>query len=265
PPPAAWMLQGEKGTTLNLLLRTPGGVERGMSVTRSVSLNERWPLAPAPFAVESLPGGIVVVRLGSLADEELVRQFDRAFPNFGGVQGLVLDVRGVTGGRSAVGYQLLARLSDHAFAAAAWRTPEYRAGFRARDEPDSATTWYGPAPDTIFGRSDRPVYRGPLAVLASSATAGAAEDLLAAFRATDRGRIIGEPSAGDAGDAAAFPLAKRWTLALSVTRHIAPDGAAIAGVGVKPDLAVAQQVSDLLAGRDPALEKARQYVSGGGP
>src|SRR3989449_11751484 len=48
-----WMLQGEKGTTLQLLLRVPGGGERGVSVTRSAPLNHRWPLEPAAFAVRS--------------------------------------------------------------------------------------------------------------------------------------------------------------------------------------------------------------------
>src|SRR2546422_3572166 len=85
--------QGEKGTTLQLLLRVPGGGERGVSVTRSVSLNDRWPLEPAAFAVESLPGRVVIVRLNSLSDADEVRRFDRAFPDFGGVQGLVVDLR----------------------------------------------------------------------------------------------------------------------------------------------------------------------------
>src|SRR5256885_11566939 len=30
-----WMLQGEKGTTINLLVRLPGGAQRGISVIRS--------------------------------------------------------------------------------------------------------------------------------------------------------------------------------------------------------------------------------------
>src|SRR2546430_5580305 len=34
------------------------------------------------------PGGIAVVRIASLGDEEVVRQFDRAFPDFTRVQGL---------------------------------------------------------------------------------------------------------------------------------------------------------------------------------
>src|SRR5205823_1547810 len=63
----AWMLQGDKGTSLHLLIRVPGGDPRGVSVTRSLSLNDRWPLDPPAFAVDSLPGGVAVVRIGSLA------------------------------------------------------------------------------------------------------------------------------------------------------------------------------------------------------
>src|SRR5438132_1173676 len=70
---AAWMLQGDKGTTLHLLIRVPGGEPRGLSVTRSLSLNDRWPLDPPAFATESLPGGIAVVRIASLGDEEVER------------------------------------------------------------------------------------------------------------------------------------------------------------------------------------------------
>ncbi len=259
----AGMLQGEKGTTLHLLLRVPGGDQRGISVTRSVSLNDRWPLDPPAFAVESLPGSVVVARLNSLADEEVVRRFDRAFPDFAGVQGLVLDLRRATGGAAALGYRMLGRLTGRAFVTARWKTPEHRAVFRVWNEPDSAVTWYPPPPDTVRPPADPPPYGGPIAVLSSSATAGAAEDLLAVFRATGRGAIVGEPSAGSPGDAAVFALPKSWTVQFSVTHHLAPDGTEFAGAGVKPDIAVAQTVSDVLAGTDRALERAREYLKGG--
>src|SRR5437773_1835889 len=94
---AAWMLQVDKGTTVHLLVRVPGAEPRGLSVTRSLSLNDRWPLDPPAFATESLPGGVAVVRIASLGDEEVVREFDRAFPDFARVEGLVLDLRRATG------------------------------------------------------------------------------------------------------------------------------------------------------------------------
>jgi len=258
----AWMLEGEKGTTLHLLVRVPGRESRGLSVTRSLSLNDRWPLDPPAFAVESLPGGVALVRIASLADEDAVHQLDRIFPDFARVQGLVLDLRSAVAGKTEYAYQVLARLTDRPFAAVRWATPEYRAVFRAWNLSDSATGWYGPEAGTVAPRADHPPYGGPIAVLASSATSGAAEDLLAAFRAAGRGSIIGEPSAGSPGDVATFALPKGWGVQFCVTRHRAPDGTEFAGVGVKPDVVVVPTVNDVLAGNEPALDRAREYLSG---
>src|SRR5204862_6674557 len=125
-----------------------------------------------------------VVRIGSLVDGEVVREVDRAFPDFARVQGLVLDLRHATEGKTEYAYQILARLTDRPFPAVRWRTPQYRAVFRAWNLADSATTWYGPEPGTVAPRADHPAYGGPIAVLASNATVGAAEDFLAAVRGT---------------------------------------------------------------------------------
>src|SRR5207245_1062151 len=153
---AAWMLQGDKGTTVHLLVRVPGAEQRGLSVTRSLSLNDRWPLDPLAFAAESLPGGVALVHITSLADQEVVRQLDRAYPDFARVQGFVLDLRLAAAGKTEYAYQILARLTDRPFPAVRWKTPEYRAVFRAWNLGDSATTWYGPEMGTVAPRSDHP-------------------------------------------------------------------------------------------------------------
>ena len=124
-------------------------------------------------------------------------------------------------------------------------------------------TWYGPDAGSVAPRREHLSYGGPIALLASSVTAGAAEDLLAAFRATGRGVIIGEASAGSVGDVATFALPKNWGVQFSVTRHAFPDGTEYAGLGVKPDLLVTPTVDDLLAGNDPILDRAREYFTGG--
>ena len=273
-PEARWqravaaMLEGEKGTALHLLLRLPGSEERGISVTRSVSLNDPWPLQPPALQIDSLPEGIVVVRL-QLTDAGVVQQFDRAFPTFDGVRGLVVDLRGAAGGRPDAGYQILARLTTGSFPTVLQRTPQYRPGMRVlwwqggggRGVADSATAWYTVPPDSVAPRSDRPAYTGPIALLASALTAGGAEDMLAAFRNTARGVIIGTTSAGSPGVPLDLPLVKRWSLQLSVTREAFPNGTDFSGTGVAPEIPVVQTVSDLLTGRDAALERARAYLT----
>src|SRR2546430_13730135 len=105
------MLQGEKGTTINLLVRLPGGAQRGISVTRSVSLNDRWPLERPDIEIDSFPGGVVVTRVNTLAEEDVVRRFHRALPGFAGVTGPILDLRPRAGGDSPHAHPDFARLT----------------------------------------------------------------------------------------------------------------------------------------------------------
>lgn len=259
----ARMLDGEKGTALHLQLRLPGGQERGASVTRSVSLNDRWPLAPEPLAVDTLADSVVWVRLSSFADPAVSRAFDRAFPNFAGVRGVILDLRehpGTGGGRET-GYRILGRLVRGPLVTSRWRTPQYRPAYRGQDMPDSSGAWFSAPPDTITPRSDLPTFTGPVAVLASARTGGSAEDLLVAYRNARRGPIIGEPSAGSAGQVGEVRLFRDWRLRLTVTRDAFPDGTEIQGKGVAPDHPVDVHVSDFLAGKDAPLDRAREYVT----
>ena len=259
----ARMLDGEKGTALHLLLRLPGGEQRGASVTRSVSLLDRWPLSPAPLRVDTLADSIVWVRLASFADPDVARAFDRAFPDFAAVRGLILDLRehDGTGGGRETGYRILGRLVQRPLVTSRWRTPQYRPAYRGQDMPDSAGAWFAAPPDTIAPRSDVPVFTGPVAVLSSSRTGGSAEDMLVAYRNAGRGPVIGEPSAGSAGQVSELRLHRDWRLRLTVTRDAFPDGTEIQGVGIAPELPVDVKVSDFLAGKDAPLERAREYIA----
>src|SRR5712671_2500158 len=51
----AQMLDGERGTALHLLLRLPGGAERGASVTRTLALSARSSLDRAALEADTLP------------------------------------------------------------------------------------------------------------------------------------------------------------------------------------------------------------------
>jgi len=259
----ARMLDGEKGTALHLQLRLPGGEERGASVTRSVSLTDRWPLAPEPLRVDTLADSVVWVRLSSFADPGVSRAFDRAFPNFSGVRGLILDFRehsGAGGGRET-GYRILGRLVRQPLVTSRWRTTQYRPAYRGQDMPDSSGAWFSAPADTIPARTDLITFTGPVAVLASSRTGGSAEDVLVAFRNAGRGPIIGEPSAGSAGQTGEIRLYKDWRFRLTVTRDAFPDGTEVQGSGIAPELPVEIKVSDFLAGKDAPLDRAREYIA----
>ncbi|PYP39542.1 MAG: hypothetical protein DMD48_06160 [Gemmatimonadetes bacterium] len=266
----AAMLEGERSTALHLLLRLPGGTERGASVTRSVPLTAQSVLERPAAALEAdtLADGAIWVRVNSFADPDVLALFDRVL---GGApregprhHGLILDLRETTwtaGGREH-GYAMLARLIERPVLTSRWRTPQYRPAYRGSDLPDSAGAWLTAPSDTIWPppSRERVPYTGPVAVLCSSRTAGPAEDFLVAFRGGNRGPIIGEPSAGSTGQTAVLSLAGGWQLRVTVTRDAYPDGREFVRTGIVPERAVEVRVADVLAGRDAALERARAYL-----
>ncbi len=265
----AGMLDGEKGTAVHLQLRLPGRGGRGASVTRSITLTDRFPLTPPALRVDTLPDGVVWIRLAAFADPDVARSFDRALPDFAGVRGIILDLRdhdglGGGGGRETA-YRILGRLIDRPLVTSRWRTPQYRPAYRGQDMPDSTGAWLATPPDTVPVRHDLTPFTGPLAVLAGARTAGAAEDLLVALRNAGRGPIIGEASAGSAGQVGEFRLYKDWRLRLTVTRDAFPDGTEIQGRGIAPEIPAGVKVTDFLAGRDPPLDRARRYIADQGP
>src|ERR1041385_1248756 len=266
------MLEGERGTALQLLLRLPGGEQRGASVTRSVALSMRWPLEPPPLEADTLPDGAIWVRVNTLADPDVVDCFDRALGDAGGQgprhRGVIPDLgepTWTTGGREQ-GYAILSRLIDKPLLTSRWRTPQYRPAYRGTDTPDSSGAWLSAPSDTIWPPASRQrvPYTGPVAVLISARTAGPAEDFLVAFRGGNRGPIIGEPSAASTGQTVVVALGTGtgWQARLTVTRDALPDGKEfVRSGGIVPDLPVTERVDDVLAGRDAVLGRARAYLS----
>src|SRR6266699_2358961 len=261
----AQMLEGERGTAVHLLLRLPGGAERGASVTRSVPLTGRWPLEHPALEADTLPDGAIWMRVSSFADPDVVDQFDRALGDAAREgprhRGLILDLREAISAADAKGqgFAILSQLIERPLLTSRRRTPLYSPLL------DSAGAWLSTRSDTIWPpvRRERLAYTGPVVLLVSPRTSGAAEDFLVAFDAGNRGPIMGEPSAGSTGKTAVLTLAAAggWKLRVTVTRDAFPDGKEFMRTGIVPQFPVAVRAQDVLAGRDAALDRARAYLA----
>src|SRR6267142_751978 len=238
--------------------------ERGASVTRSMTLlGGRSPLERPALEADTLPDGAIWVRVYSFADPEALGQFDRALGDAPreGVRhrGLILDLRETVGGGTVSGreqaYAFLSRLIERPFLGSRRSIPEYR--------PDSLGGWLSIPSDTIWPpvRRERIAYTGPVVVLISPRTRGAAEDFVAAFQAGGRGASIGESSAGSTGKTATLTLSSGWKLRVTVSRDAFPDGKEFVPTGIAPQFPVEVRVEDILAGRDAVLDRARAYLS----
>src|SRR6266540_3590143 len=254
------MLEGDRGTALLLVLRLPGGAERGASFTRSVPLAARWPLEHA-LEVDTLPDGAIWLRVTSFADPDVVSQFDRAIGAAVGEgprhRGLIVDLREATwtvDGRDN-SYALLSRLIERPFLSARQRMPLYR--------PDSTSLWVNTPSGMIWPppTHEHAAYTGPVAVLVSPRTAGPAEDFLVAFQAGGRGPTFGESSAGSTGQTVVRTLSGGWQLRVTAARDAFPDGKEFVPTGIAPQIPLAVRVEDVLAGRDAVLDRARAYLT----
>jgi len=257
----ATMLDGVRRTAVHLTLRLPDGTQRGASVTRSIPLSDRWPLAPPRVAAAWLPDSAVAVQINSLAEPDVVPQFDRLLRSWRGVRDLILDLRACADGDAETGYQILARLMDRPFLTVRRRTRRYEPVALSAFTDDGLIGWTEAPPDTVAPSGERLRFTGRVVILASRRTAGAAEDLIAAFRAAGRGVVVGNWTAGVAGSSIAVTLPGDWRFQLTVTRHVFPDGTEFAGRGIEPDIEVVETAREMRLGVDAALERARRHLA----
>lgn len=249
----AFSLWGPKGTDVAMDVRLPDGTDTMVVLPRTGGLPPR-PL----FERRELGDGLVYVSLNSWADPAVVDQFHQAFPNFEGVRGLIIDQRYNGGGNYQFGEAILGRLIDREVPTEIDSSPIYWGAMRAAglDRLMLVTREQPVRPDT-----SRPRFGGPVAVLTSISTYSAAENFCLAFRNSQRGLLIGEPTAGSTGNPAMFPLPGGGVGAISAMKVTCLDGTPLIGVGLQPDIAVAPTLAGVAAGRDEVLERAGAALS----
>lgn len=235
------------------LVRGPDGTAVTLSVERagsgrvdSLTLTRAQVASPVVSA-RRLPGDLGYVRLRSFADPAVVTQVEQAVlqQQRDGIRGLVLDLRGNSGGRISVGTRLLADFVSDG--------PIFQAVDRAGQR------------DVRSVSGGRLLVRVPLAVLVDGGTASMGEIFAAAIQERQAGRVIGETTAGAVAASRFIPLSDGSALQLSIEQVYSGDGAPLDRVGVRPDQEVALDLDALRQGRDTQLDDARRYLEAAGP
>ena len=119
-----------------------------------------------------------------------------------------------------------------------------------------------PRRTTTKGERVRP-FSGAVAILMDPLTVSTSEVFAAGLRqvAPDRARLFGERSAGQALPAVIYKLPSGDVLMHAVGDLKLSDGTRIEGEGVRPDVEIPLRQSDLLAGRDAALDAAMRWIA----
>ena len=181
----------------------------------------------------------------------VARQFDEAMDRLRDTTGIVIDLRGNPGGVLT----MVMGLSGH------FVTDGVNLGtITTRDSSLKLL-----ANPRFVGTAGQPVtpFAGPVAILVDDGSYSASEIFSGGMQSIGRARIFGMRTAGGALPAVLERLPGGDVLQYAIGDFVTANGQRIEGRGVVPDQIVEPAREDLLAGRDPILDAALDWIAKG--
>jgi carboxyl-terminal processing protease len=221
--------QGDEHETI--IQREPRGCGRVIS--------EALPRFFLEFEAKRLENNIGYVRFNHFA-EPVDEAFIRALGSMRDAPGLILDLRGNSGGY----FRTVNIIARHLLTEKALFST-----FRFRNRTIDSVL------DPIEG-----AYQGPVVVLIDVLSMSAGEHFAGCMQATGRALIVGDHSPGYLLVASWMKLPNGAAFMHTIGLTRTPDGRLLEGLGVVPDIEVKQDRNALLDGRDPQLDAAIRYI-----
>ena len=241
-------LAGPVGRSAAMTFRDGHGATRAMTIGRVP--HEGWlsrpfghiPSVPVWIRSRRLDGRTGYVAFSAFIDPgRLMPRFNEAIASFADADGIVIDLRGNTGG-----------IGDMIAGMAGWF-------IAAR----------GMSMGTILTRSGslklavlpRPApFAGPVAVLIDELSMSASEVFAQGFKDAGRARVFGRRSAGAVLASTVERLPNGDRFQYPTARFEFSSGVIVEGVGVVPDVEIHPTGETLLSGRDVVLDAAVQWI-----
>ena len=252
----SWLLLGEYGSKAVLRIKGLDGNEREVTLTRGVYLQK--PRANV-FECRELETGIAYVNLPSFQTNQVVKDFEKIFPQVQKANGLILDIRHNHGGNSGNGTAIISMLIDKPINDLRWKTRQYLPAFRAWGEKEQ---WHEEEGDPITPSRKDP-FLGPVIVLTGPETFSAAEDFVVVLHGSKRATLVGERTGGFTGQPLTIDLPGGVQARVCTKHNTYPDGREFVGVGVIPDVEIHPTAMDIATDRDVILEKAVELLKAG--
>jgi C-terminal processing protease CtpA/Prc len=260
----AWsLLEGPRGSAVDVRLRRPSGEEYGCRLTRApAGKDAEWewygPLAPnGGMSAHTAAPGIGMIALRSFGYEAVVGDFDQALAKLGQMEGLILDLRTNGGGNSGWSDAIIGRLIQKPLDGMRERRAHYSPALRSWGLGENRTgmTWEEKRNPPL--EPEDPVsFHGPLVLLTGAATHSAAEDFVGPLKTGGRAKTVGGTTAGSTGNPLLFELPGGGGFNVCTRYMLLPDGREFIGLGIPPDVEVGLTAADIAGGRDQVLERA---------
>lgn len=219
------------------------------------------------FEFKWLEDEVAYIALNSFSDWEVAKEFRKRIPQLKKAKSLIIDLRKNGGGNSGIGEVILHYLSnDIVF---------YGSKSQSRQHIPTLKAWnretyfydFPYSPDTL-GSGDQNLLKNkrvviPTAILIGHGTASAAEDFLVLADNQNHMTKIGVETFGSTGQPLAFQLPGGGLGRICTKKDTYPDGREFVGIGIQPDIRVELSLADFMDGKDPVLEKAKEFLKEG--
>jgi carboxyl-terminal processing protease len=230
------LLRGPEGTVVELVVRRPG-LENLLTIPV-----ERAQITLEFLTHRMLDDQVGYIRLRGFPEPSVVDRFEQSMADLTsqGMQGLVLDLRGNSGGRLDVGSRLLSFFLPPG-------TSIYQQVDRGGNT-EARTSREGTR------------YSLPLVVLVDGNTASMGEITAAALQEQGVATIVGKPTAGSVAAGQVFALGDGSALQVTVLEIRSGAGKQLNGTGVTPDEVIEADPLAVTPEKDQALDRAITLV-----
>lgn len=189
----------------------------------------------------SVDKNIGYIRVMSFIGEHTSEEFISAIERTGGTKGLIIDLRGNTGGLLPNAVFMANVFIDQGNIVSIVGRNGYRVNINAQQ---------------IDYKVNKPVL-----ILVDQNSASASEIFSGALKDYHKARLLGTRTYGKAMVQKIFPMPNQTGLNLTIARYLTPSGHDINKKGISPDIEVKESMSDLRNRKDTQLAKAKIIIS----
>jgi carboxyl-terminal processing protease len=210
-------------------------VRREILKEKSIAVAPNFPAQQLSFESRSIDENTGYIRFNMFAIP-VIERFCRAVGEFKAKSGLVIDLRGNTGGVMASVPTL--------------------AGMLTSDSLDLGTSIYRNHTEPLQAPAKAKNYKGRVVLIVDDRTASAAEMFALSLREDGRALIVGQHTSGEALPSIMLNLPTGARLLYPFANYRSPGGTYIEGNGIEPDKVIQIDRRSLLAGTDLQLDAA---------
>lgn len=180
------------------------------------------------------------IRVSSFIGADTVKDFIIAINRLSKTKGLIIDLRGNSGGLFQNAIAISNLFLEHGVIVNVIARQGKKNTYSAKD--------------------DGCIYNSPVVVLIDESSASASEIFASALKDNNRATLIGTKTFGKGLVQKVFPLPNQTGMNLTIARYITPKGVDINKKGIIPDYYVVFSRNDFLNNIDPQLNFAKQYL-----